>query len=319
MNQNIVFFPFTHMTRHQLKTLYSFFPAIHHLPVSVDFKPYPDLQTLYEQNKIHPFFSSAETIEKINGKVEEYLSWAQLHKGNEYNLKTLFKDNPYFTSDSNVTAIKSQIKGDQGSKDASVKGEAVLKDLLFLKMAQQCDQQHEQIDLELNHLDETREALISDLRGIDAGSSDVKDRADRVSEDSGSLMTRERIGSWARCFTRAGGLKIETGRWMFVTTSEAVFDFLESNYKDVVNTLDIDKIKVHENGCENKSEWQRQFCEYLMEAVQEEGPLEKELPKVDDHCSLFGKIKLNLFSGNAINHLFNLSEKQIPVCLITLK
>jgi len=56
-----------------------------------------------------------------------------------------------------------------------------------------------------------------------------------------------------------------------------------------------------------------------MRAIQGNGTRENELPKVSDRCSLSGRIKLTLFSGNDINKLFNSSEKQIPVCLIKLK
>jgi hypothetical protein len=76
---------------------------------------------------------------------------------------------------------------------------------------------------------------------------------------------------------------------------------------------------VHENYCENKSEWQHQFCDYLMGAIQGDGNRKNDLPKVNDSCSLSGQMKLSFFSGSKINNLFNMSNEQIPVCLIRLK
>lgn len=320
MIQNIIFFPFTHITEIQFNTLFSFFPAISYFPANADFKLNPGLQKLYEQQKIHPFFSSSRVIEEVERKIEEYIAWAQIHKGNEHNLKALFKDNPYFTSETNVTAIKSQIKGHRDLKENALTRESIEHDLLFLKMAHQSDRQNEQIDLELQSLDRNCETLFSTLRGTAASNRDGNARKTGPAADSGATMTQERIRSWAACMSRHMDSKTGEGNPLFVTTSEAVFEYLESNCKDVVNALDIDTIKVHENGCENKSAWQHHFTEYLMRVIlQGEGHRENRLPEVNDQCSLSGKIQLNLLSGDGINDLFNLSDKQIPVCLISLK
>jgi len=312
-----LFFPFTHITQNQLDTILTFFASFQYLPGSRDFKHDQTLQKLFEQGKIAPFFLSPDDLAPIELKLKQYLEWARLHKGNEVNLKSLLKDNPYFTNDSDVTAIKSQIKG---NKEETLPGESILqKDLLFLKMAQLCDEQNERIDLKLKDLDINRDQLMSALRGLKSPLTSVKEGEIAMDRDFGKMMTRERMVAWSRCVAAKGGLKQGVKKPLFITTSEAVFDYLESNCKDVINALDIDKIKVHENECENKNEWQHLFCDYLMRAIQAEGNRENELPKVDDKCSLSGQIKLSLFSGDEINQLFNCSDKQIPVCLIKLK
>ncbi|WP_299981687.1 hypothetical protein [Desulfobacula sp.] len=315
MTNQFLFFPFTHITPNHLDTILAFFPSFQCLPVSVDFKDRQTLQALFEQGKIHPFFSSIREIEAVEVKLGQYLAWAQIHHGNGANFKALLKDNPYFTSDSDVTTIKSQIKG---FKEALPSESSRQRNLLFLKMAQLCDEQNEHIDLELKDLDKTRDKFVSTLRGLEILLSEEDSKAGD-SKDLGAIMTRERIYAWSRCMAVKEGLKQKGEKLLFITTSEAVFDYLESNCKDVVNALDIDKIKVHENECENKSEWQHQFCDYLMRAIQGDGIQENNLPKVNDRCSLSGQIKLCLFSGNGINNLFNCSDKQIPVCLIKLK
>ncbi len=319
MIQNIIFFPFTHITETQLNTLFSFFPAISYFPARAGFEIDPGLQKLYEEQKIHPFFSSSGVIEEVESRVEEYLAWAQIHKGNEHNLKALFKDNPYFTSDANVTSIKSQIKSGRDPKEDGLTREPLQQDLLFLKMAHHSDRQNEQIDLELQKLDRNRDTLFSNLRGAAGSDSDVNIRAAGSDADSGAAMTRERIRSWAACMANHLDLKSGKDNPLFVTTSEAVFEYLESNCKDVVNALDIDTIKVHENGCENKSKWHHHFYKYLMRVIEGKGHRENRLPEVNDLCSLSGKIQLNLLSGDGINDLFNLSGKQVAVCLISLK
>ena len=320
MTNQFLFFPFTHITQNQLNTILTFFPSFQYLPMSRDFKHDQILQKLFEQGKVHPFFSSRQELAPVELKAEQYLEWVRIHKGNEHNLKSLLKDNPYFTSDTNVTAIKSQIKGIKEDKKNALPDDSVQqRDLLFLKMAQLCDEQNEHIELKLKDLDKTRENLISSLRGMESPFAAVKDKKSGNYEDLGAMMTRERVCAWSGCMAQKGLLKSQENTPLFITTSEAVFDYLESNCKDVVNTLDIDKIKVHENKCANQDEWQHHFCKYLMDAIQTDGNPENDMPKVNDTCSLYGQIKLGLFSGNDINDLFNMSDKQIPVCLIKLK
>ncbi|MBU8912306.1 MAG: hypothetical protein KOO65_13635 [Desulfobacterales bacterium] len=324
MTGQFLFFPFTHITRNQLDTILTFFPSFQYFPARMDFNHHQKLQELFEQGKINPLFSSPEELVAVEQKVRQYLEWGRIHKGNEVNLKSLLKDNPYFTSDSDMTVIKSQIKGikeDKGNDIASLPGDPVLEhNLLFLKMAQLCDEQNERIDLQLKELDKSRDNLISALRGLDSPLSDDKNSKTQDYKDSGLMMIRERIYAWSGCMAQKDGLKHKEGlRPLFVTTSKAVFDCIESHCQKVVNALDIDKIKVHENECENKNEWQHHFCDYLMRVIQGTGIRGNEMPKVNDGCSLSGQIKLSLFSGNDINKLFNYSEKQIPVCLIKLK
>ena len=323
MINNFLFFPFTHITQKQLNITLAFFPSFQYLPGSRDFKHDQVLQELCELGQIHPIFLSPEEFETVEQKVEQYRAWAQIHKGDEVNLKSLLKDSPYFTSDTNVTAIKSQIKGfkeDKADSGAVESTESALQhNLLFLKIAQLCDEQNERIDLKLKKLDTSRDKLMSTLRGLDSPLSDIQDSKMDADKDLGAMMTRERIYAWSGCMVQKGALEQEGGSPLFITTSEAVFSYLESICKDVINALDIDKIKVHENECENKDEWQHQFCDDLMRAVQTGGNRENKLPKVSDKCLLSGQIKLNIFSGDDINQVFNCSDKQIPVCLIKLK
>ncbi|WP_457553455.1 hypothetical protein [Desulfobacula sp.] len=319
-----LFFPFTHMNKSQLKTVLAFFPACHYLSMNRDFKHDPSLQTLFETGKINPIFPLPEPLEKVEQNFGQYLAWARIHKGNKVNLKSLLKDSPYFTDDSDVTAITSQIKGEKSDKedanaDALTKEQSLLQDLLFLKMAHLCDEQNEGIDLALNDLIIGHDTLIASLRGCQSLVSHVKDKKTIARKDLGEMMPGQRIRAWARSLSAMGALEPQGGTPLFITTSEAVFGYLEASCKDLVNALDIHKIKVHENECENKNEWQHLFCTWLMRAVQGDGIRENDMPVVDDRCSLLGQVKLALFSGNGINKIFNCSDKQIPVCLIKLK
>ena len=339
MTIRFIFFPFTHICENQLKTVLTFFPSFEYLPITKDFDSRPNLNKLFGLRKIVPYFLSNDRLVALEQNLEQYLAWAQIHKGNEVNLKLLLKQTPYFKSDSDVTAIKSKIKKSQGDKDPDIalSSESHLRqDLLFLKMADLYDEQNEGIDLALNHLDKSHDTLISNLRGLENFSShdkmsNVQNNTDVDAEkgldnkDAGAFMTQQRIWAWSRCMAAMGGLNHQQGDTpLFITTSEAVFDYLESNGNGAVNALDIDKIKVHENECKNKSLWQNQFCDDLMRAFQSDGGRENNLPQINDNCNLdncnlSGEIKLCIFSGDDINKLFNCSDKQIYVCLIKLK
>lgn len=165
MTNQFIFFPFTHITQNQLRTLLTFFPSFQYIPVSADLKDHQTVEKLAEQGKIDPLFPSAKALVSVEQTVKQYFEWAQIHRGNKVNLKLLLKDNPYFTSDTNVAAIRSQIKGIKDEKAAPLDSPPDLHhDLLFLKMAQLCDEQNERIDLELRDLEKNRETLMSALR-----------------------------------------------------------------------------------------------------------------------------------------------------------
>jgi len=319
MTTRFLFFPFAHISKRQLRILFSFFPSFECLPMAMDFDLFPLLAELQGQGKIVPFFLSAETFRAVEQKRKQYLAWAGIHKGNQVNLKLLLKQTPYFTDDSDVTAIRSKIRqGNRvnGKAGIDLPGESsLMQDLLFLKMAQLYDEQNDGIDLALNDLDTIHDQLILNLRGIDPPLPQVENKG----SDAGAVMTGERILAWSRCMAAMGGLGRQGADPLLITTSDAVFDYIESNCKDVINALDIDQIKVHENKCNHKDEWHQYFCEHIMGAVIGDGDRKKDLPEVTDNCCLSGQFKLRVFSGNDINRIFNYPGRQISVCLVKLK
>jgi len=268
-----------------------------------------------------PWFLTPDESVQTQAQISQYLEWAKIHKGNEHNLKTLFKDNPYFTNDSDVSAIKSYLKapGDNQKKTEPDKN-IISQHRLFLKMAQLCDFQNESIDSQLKDIDQNRNKLFSSLRGIESEQDlDIETIYPDPVEDGSSMMARERSLAWSSIMVEKGALGHDGALPVFITTSAAVIEYLETICDDVTNALDLDQIKVHENGCENIKEWHHQFTQDLMDTVKAGRDLKKQSFEVTDKCGLEGQIKLYLFSGSDINELFNRTEKQIPVCWIRLK
>ncbi len=326
MTQRNIFFPFTHVTQNQLEAILSFFPSMESLVLEENYQNYPELELLSEQNKIKPWFLTAEENTQTQAQISQYLDWAKIHKGNEHNLKALFKDNPYFTNDSDVSAIKSALrKSNDDQKKAEFDNHLINQHRLFLKMAQLCDFQNESIDTQLKDIDQNRNRLFSSLRGTEEEDNlDIEMiQPDRIKHgslnDDSAIMAKERVTAWSNIMVEKGALSPDGELPFFITTSAAVIEYLESNCDDVINALDLDPIKVHENECDNKKEWQHQLTQVLMAGIKAGGNLEKQPSRVTDSCRPEGRIKLYLFSGNDINRLFNRTEKQIPVCLVQLK
>ncbi len=314
------FFPFTHITQNDLDTILTFLSRFHCLSIKRDFKKSKNLQQLFDQKKIIPHFLSPEILAPLDQKAEQFFEWAGIHKGDEQNLKLFLKDNPYFTSDSDVAAIKSQIRGNKKDGQDSISDDLFFqKDLLFLKMAQLYDEQKEGIDLELKDLTQTSDDLVSTLRGLEDFEEEINNTKPDNYTDSGSIMTRERILAWFRCMKAMKLLNQEEAAPLFITTNREIFDYFESNCKDIINILDIDNIKVHGNRCENQDIWQDQFEGYLVGAIKGSGSNGNNLPEVNDRCSKRGQIKVCNFSGGDINQILNAADKHISVCLIKLK
>ncbi len=320
MKSHCIFFPFSHISQDQLAALQAFFSSFAFFPASADLEHSIRLKELVDKGTAVPVFSSREDLALVDRQFEQYMDWVKIHKGNEHNLRFLLNDNPYFTSDSDLTAIKSQIRGKREIiKPQPSPKEALLKDLLFLKMANQCDRDNENTDLQLKSIEKIRSRMLSTLLGEDDPMKAEASGGKSGSPDAGVIMTRERIEAWARCTTQFNRVENTAETTVFVTTSEAVFGYLETISSDTINALDIDPIKVHENECENKIGWQQQFFEQVICAAIGDLDLQNHLPEVTDGCSLSGQIKMSLFSGNNIHNLFRLKDKQIRVCWIRLK
>ncbi|MCP4718532.1 MAG: hypothetical protein GY860_03660 [Desulfobacteraceae bacterium] len=324
-----LFFPFSHISKDQLRIVTAFFPNLGILPLVPDFNSDPVLASLAEQDILQPIFALPGELDLVEKQVHSYLDWAQLHRGNERNLKSLLKEQPYFMDATGLSSIQSQIrKGTQkneGPLDQKAIGhkKAGHDPLLLLKFAQLLDAQNEGIDDELRALEQSNASLFSELKGEQS-----KENAEKLASgscasgsvplDPGSIMTKERVESWFRYAEQKDVFKLPGATPLLITTSPAVFDYMKSK-SDVINALDIDSIKVHENGCENKCKWQHDFYQFLQEIIVSEISSGIAQPEVDDRCLLSGHIKLCLFPGDCMEEFFNISDQSLAVCLVQLK
>jgi hypothetical protein len=323
---DVLFFPFSHVDKIQRNTLTAFFPHFWFLPLASDLKQDPHMVPLVETQAATPVFTPDARLKKVTPQVTAWLDWAAVHQGNEWNLKTLVRDNPYFTEDASLAAIQSELRARirqdlpkpvQGTQKATPKNDP----LLFQAIAKITDQRNEAVDLDLAKLENKRAALFSRLRGdmeqMPAG------RHEKKFSDPGGAMTRQRIGSWAVC-AREQTLFQTLGPLVLATTSPAVFDMVAANASCVINALDIDAVKVHEEGCVHRPGGQRQLLGLLEKLISDPASVtldqaRQDLAATHDGCNLAGRIQVSVFEGPDLEKNLNLPAGPLVVCRVTLK
>jgi hypothetical protein len=320
-----VFFPFSHISNEQLETLLTFLPCFYYFPAASDMKDSEFLQNYVNSGRIIPIFSEKEIIDEVEQTFKNYQDWANIHKGSKIHLKSLIEESPYFISDSDVLAIKSRIRNKNTGEFTFPANKLLQKDLLFLKMAKSYDADQENIDFELSLVGKAGKDMLLGLLGSDIPvNKEEKSEKQSTVYDPGEAMSRERLEAFARCVANLPLIRQSGQSPVCVTTSEAMISYLEIICTNSINTLDINPIKVHEKNCKNQAEWQKQLSDCISFAVEHKnepinGLPQNKLTEPGDGCSLSGKIKVSLFSGETINDMFNLKDKYLAVCLIRLK
>ncbi len=322
MTLSPVFFPFTHMGEGALDALEPFFSNIVCLPLDRDWAQRPTLAQAAERGLLLPVFPHADVVDEVEGHAGTFQAWADLHRGNERNLGALLKDSPYFCDDTQLTRIQSQIlKGSQGNGDAAsstpTDAQRISSALLFLKLAQDRDAQEEKIQGELAALERNKSELFSQLKGEVDGLSHARESV--LNPDPGRTMTRERIAAWAAWARHCGLFREKEDQTLLLTTSSAVFEYLEANAEGPINTLDIESIKGHEVECDWRQKWQKRFANSIQQMVETGSSIKSPLPEAQDGCRCMGRVQLGLFSGKVVEECFNQPGISLAVCRVELK
>ncbi|MCA1794794.1 MAG: hypothetical protein LC660_13175 [Desulfobacteraceae bacterium] len=321
---DMVFFPFSHVDQDQCRTLTAVFPHFQYLPLAAQLPENHPMTPWVEKKVVTPVFTPGQRLGQVESQVAGWLNWVELHKGNQRNLKALLKAGPYFSDDAGPFAIQSELRARirQGAYNDS-QSPASVDPLLFLKIAALTDAHNEAIDADLADLAKKQAALFSDLKGEPDPDQALPLADDGLSRDPGAAMTQERIRAWAAC---AGEEKIFAGHrpQLLITTSSAVFEYLAAISTQSINALDIDGIKVHEDGCARKPEWQTHFLGMLEKIVTDQypkdrGSLEKDLVEAMDECRLSARIQVGVFSGTDLEKHTGLSGKRVVVCRVAVK
>jgi len=317
---DVLFFPFSHVDEIQRTTMAAFFSRFIFLPLAADLSQSPDMVPLVNDDAAVPAFTAGPRLEEVASRVHAWMTWARMHRGNEHNLKSLIRDTPYLTDHLGPAPIQSELRSRMAGK-ALQKPENSSREpdpLLFSIIARLTDAQNEAIDQAMAELEKKRTALFSRLRGDTPPEYSGKSRPSR--RDPGAVMTRERIRAWAAC-AREAGLFSNQKPVIFATTSAAVFDQVSANASQVINALDIDGIKVHEDGCDHQAEWQKQVLNLIgtvADGSVDEARALEILGPMADACALTGGIQVQTMEGPDLETKLNLPGKGLRVCRVTL-
>jgi hypothetical protein len=134
-------------------------------------------------------------------------------------------------------------------------------------------------------------------------------------------MTRARIRAWAAC-AKEENLFSKQAPLILTTTSAAVFDQVAANAAEVINALDIDDIKVHEDGCVHQPAWHKQvqiLFDTLADGSVDGTRAQTMLSRMDDACHRTGRIQVQTVEGPDLEKQLNLPGRRLQVCRVSLK
>ncbi len=342
-----LFFPFTHVRELDADLIGSCFEQVSYFSVANQQELDQSTNRLLEG--LDPIVLATQTLMPVSTAIDDYRNWAKLHGASGDYLKTLLKDAPYFTSDTSVGTLKSGIRkgsvtrgapGEQGQKTKKLsKEDALTKNLVFLRLAQEVDLENETINRQISSVDESKAELFAAIMGGEAQGfkTEAKISKDEIlkppAEDPGRIMAEKRVAAWAALLREKEGHLKGREPYLPVTTSMAVVDYLEANAEKCRKVLDIDRFKVHESTCKYRPKWRSAIMDAVRCAVAGKEPeavgAVSAGAEPGDTCRLEAGIKLYLFSGDAISTMlwgidgqsvnkvfFKGPEQEIPVCLI---
>ncbi|SMC76020.1 hypothetical protein SAMN02746065_109103 [Desulfocicer vacuolatum DSM 3385] len=176
--------------------------------------------------------------EQVMGSLGDYQQWARHSGAGPGQLKSLLRKTPYFTSDTHVGAIRSQIKkGGHPETFREDPSQDLVKALVFLCLAGEHDEQKASIDAALSSVDEKKHRLFSTLAGdVPMASSEKIPGKDAVnldfsvsgtSGDPGAVMTQSRLSSWFRVFQEVCPPVCDDDPCVFITASPGGLAFFE--------------------------------------------------------------------------------------------
>jgi len=269
-----------------------------------------------DEFELLPLSFPGEMRDQVMRSVADYRQWA-IHSGaGPGQLKSLVRKTPYFTSDTQVGAIRSQIRGGlspETPRDAP--SDELMKALVFLCLAGERDEQSTSIDAALSTVNEKTHRLFSTLAGelptpspeenpgTDTPSSDPSLVSRENLADPGAVMTSSRLASWFRVFQEVGDASPGDEPCVFITTSPAVLAFFEQIAPGGERLLDSGSLMVNKESSAQTRPLKEQVMAGIKAALS--GP-EQNLTHGDAvHGEPWpGQLNIYLFKGTGIKEFF---------------
>ncbi|MBF0376390.1 MAG: hypothetical protein HQK72_02800 [Desulfamplus sp.] len=178
-----IFFPFTSLTQFDAESIINYFDSFIYLSTSSVDELHTSESDWFnilwkEKNFIEPITLTQEELQPLLSSVKSWRAWADANYGKQTKkgyLQSIFRENPYFTSDSDIFAIRSQIekglisnnqrKIDQNNFNSTKVKENIDNALLFLRLASIADKDNEDIDKKLLSIEELESNIFAELKG----------------------------------------------------------------------------------------------------------------------------------------------------------
>ncbi len=329
----IVYFPFTHVPVQDRVALGTFFkevffvssdpeqtwspmsfPENRRFPGRQSPLPQEELPELPDGPRLNLLPFPRELREPVVRLLADHRQWAAHSGAGPGQLKTLLRKTPYFTSDTQVSAIQSRIRKETSSGGSREEpADTLLRSLVFLCLARESDEQNAAIEAALSTVNEKKKRLFSTLNGefspavSETDSSDVcgchiplMPREDMA--DPGALMTPIRLRSWFRVFKEV--VPDDWQPFILVTTSPAVVAFFEQIAPGGKLLLDKGEIYVHKETCVFDSALQDQVMADIKAVVSGTGDKGLEQGKGETETAFSRRLRLYHFKGGEINRFF---------------
>ncbi|WDN90198.1 hypothetical protein BuS5_03168 [Desulfosarcina sp. BuS5] len=214
-----IFFPYTHINNTVAEALNSWFRQIivYHPSKLNDPAIMNDAESIDLISIRTPVSGDEDLIKRI---IQDFKAWGDIHNSGEMDtIKFTGNTIPFFDENS-INQIKADIK--QGmSNPAEMKEDHLLNARVFLHLAQEFDQQNNEMRQELLLCEELEQKLINDLMGTDKNSADHNKPKEFSPDSSGNFMIEQRIAAWSRLFMHE-----QECVPLFITTSRQAIEYL---------------------------------------------------------------------------------------------
>ena len=312
-----IFFPFAHITQMEMDMISMFFEPFFYLPPCGENRLDPAVSEALEKGLMAVHFPSAPTLEQVEAQAEGYKDLARMNRDGRIGLREFLRMGPFLKSDTSVGAIRSGIeKGARGARHTVESAEDANRDLLFLYLSAVFDREKRAVEAQFQSVRAAERHLFEAMRGKE-GKKDLPAEHSSRLEDLGGYMTEERIHAWARYSAQTLPPMEPSVLPVYVTTSPSVFDCMISSAQSVINILDIEHFRVHEEECKNQHQWKKEWNDFIRRLLENDDDTRNACPDpAEDGCRRAAGFRLRLLEGGDSVHMFGHAGESLPVCLI---
>ncbi len=316
------FFPFSHITPEQEAIVETFLPECPHLvldcPESNTDKPSSSFFTpLYAASESSVI--SSGMMNQIKNQAKDFHNWANMNKLGKWEIKSFFNENPWFSEPDGPLHLASQMRETKKHPENST--EILTKSLLILELMRMMDEANEAIDSRLQTIHQKHQTLFAQLQGElsekNTAFSPVSSRNRNNGEED--VMAEKRIRAFWQTLLHMGTLSSDRPL-ILVTTSSQVYDICTCRQQELRNPLDIVRIKVHEETCVHRKQWQTNFVQCFQDFLTGKGMDKSILDISCTNCKHTGYIRFQAITEQQKSWLApgqNAAQtKSVGLCLL---